>query len=73
MGRFPKEGDVIQPVGHFTGVEYAKRQMQIDWMYRDELSQAIPPIYTKYIYSMAISKRHIYGRKRYQQNTVYNI
>lgn len=49
MGRMAREGDIIQPVGHFTGVEYARKQMQIDWMVRDELSQAIPPAYTEWI------------------------
>jgi DNA (cytosine-5)-methyltransferase 1 len=49
MGRWAKEGDIIVPVGHFTNVDYARRVMGIDWMTRDELSQAIPPIYTKYI------------------------
>ena len=29
--------------------EAAKRAMGIDWMIRDELSQAIPPAYTQWI------------------------
>lgn len=49
MGRSVKEGDVIQPVGHFSGVQYARKQMEIDWMTGQELSQAIPPAYTKWI------------------------
>lgn len=49
MGRPVKEGDYIQPVGHFSGVPYARRQMQIDWMGVHELAQAIPPAYTEYI------------------------
>lgn len=49
MGRPVKEGDIIQPVGHFSGVKYARRQMQISWMNVGELAQAIPPAYTKYI------------------------
>jgi DNA (cytosine-5)-methyltransferase 1 len=49
MGRPVKEGDYIQPVGHFSGAAYARRQMQIDWMTVGELAQAIPPAYTKYI------------------------
>jgi DNA (cytosine-5)-methyltransferase 1 len=49
MGRKVKEGDVLQPVGNFTGVEYAGRQMDIDWMVRSELSQAVPPVYTFFI------------------------
>jgi len=49
MGRPVKAGDVIQPVGNFSGVEYARKQMGISWMSQRELSQAIPPAYTKYI------------------------
>jgi DNA (cytosine-5)-methyltransferase 1 len=49
MGRKVKDGEIIQPVGHFSGINYAKKQMQIDWMTQKELTQAIPPAYTKYI------------------------
>lgn len=49
MGRPVREGDVIQPVGHFSNVAYARRQMEIDWMVQTELAQAIPPAYTEYI------------------------
>lgn len=49
MGRPVKEGDIIQPVGHFSGVAYAQRVMGIDWMDQEELSQAIPPAYTQFI------------------------
>lgn len=49
MGRQVKEGEYIQPVGHFSNVSYAKKQMEIDWMVGEELAQAIPPAYTRYI------------------------
>jgi DNA (cytosine-5)-methyltransferase 1 len=49
MGRMVKDGDMITPVGHFTNVAYAKKIMGVDWMNRDELSQAIPPAYTEFI------------------------
>lgn len=49
MGRRVREGDVIQVVGNFSGVDYARRAMGIDWMVRDELAQAIPPAYTEFI------------------------
>lgn len=49
MGRKPKDGDIIQPVGHFSGVKYAAKEMGLPWMHQYELSQAIPPAYTKYI------------------------
>ena len=49
MGRPIKDGDVVQPVGHFSGVGYAKKEMGLPWMGQKELAQAIPPIYTQYI------------------------
>lgn len=49
MGRPVKDGDIIQPVGNFSGVEYARQIMDIDWMTRDEIAQAIPPAYTLWI------------------------
>lgn len=48
MGRF-KEGEVLQPVGHFAGVDYARDQMNLPNLTQRELSQAIPPAYTQYI------------------------
>jgi DNA (cytosine-5)-methyltransferase 1 len=35
--------------GHVTGWREAARIMEIDWMTRDELTQAIPPCYTEYL------------------------
>ena len=49
MGRPVREGDVVQPVGHFSGVEYARREMGLPWMGQKELAQAIPPAYTRWI------------------------
>ena len=49
MGRPIKEGSMITPVGHFSNVPYAKRQMGIDWMTRRELNEAIPPAYCQFI------------------------
>lgn len=49
MGRSVQDGDFIQPVGHFSGVEYARQEMGIDWMGQKELAQAIPPAMTEYI------------------------
>jgi len=49
MGRPIKEGDVLQPIGHFSGVWYAQKEMGIDWMGQKDLAQAIPPAYTEFI------------------------
>lgn len=35
--------------GHFSDIEYARDAMGIEWMVGSELSQAIPPAYTKWI------------------------
>lgn len=62
MGRPPKEGEYIAPVGHFSGVPYARTAMGIPWMRQLELAQAIPPAYTKYIGDHLM--RHLQGGKR---------
>lgn len=49
MGRPVKDGDIIQVVGHFSDVSYARKAMGIDWMTQKELAQAIPPAYTEWI------------------------
>jgi DNA (cytosine-5)-methyltransferase 1 len=49
MGRPIREGDIVQPVGHFSGVRYAAREMGLPWMGQKELAQAIPPCYTSWI------------------------
>lgn len=54
MGRPPKDGEYIQVVGHFSCVKCAKKAMRIDWMNGDELREAIPPAYTKWIGEQAM-------------------
>lgn len=50
MGRRPKGDEWIQVVGQSTGsARMARDAMGIDWMTRDELSEAIPPAYTQLI------------------------
>jgi DNA (cytosine-5)-methyltransferase 1 len=49
MGRKPRESDLIMPVGHFSGITRARKEMGIDWMNRAEITQAIPPLYTEWI------------------------
>jgi len=56
MGRPIVEGDIIQPVGHFSNVPYAQKVMEIDWMGQRQLAQAIPPSYTKYVGSFLIEE-----------------
>ncbi|WP_326945730.1 DNA methylase [Amycolatopsis sp. NBC_01307] len=49
MGRPPRPGDRMHVVGNFSGVRQARAAMGIDWMARNELSEAIPPAYTRHI------------------------
>lgn len=49
MGRPPQDGEFIHVVGNFSGVKQAREAMGIDWMTRDELREAIPPAYTKWV------------------------
>lgn len=49
MGRGPRDAEFMTIVGHFSGVPQARLAMDIPWMVRDELAQAIPPAYAKYI------------------------
>lgn len=49
MGRPPRAGHRMHVVGNFSGVPEARKAMGIDWMVRDELSEAIPPAYTEYV------------------------
>jgi DNA (cytosine-5)-methyltransferase 1 len=44
-----KPGQVISVSGHCSPIAIARAAMDIDWMTRDELSEAIPPAYTEYI------------------------
>jgi len=50
LGQFPDVGNQYHcVVGNFKNLDYARQAMGIDWMTRDELAQAIPPVYTEYI------------------------
>lgn len=49
MGRPAKAGEIIQVVGHFSGVPAAQKAMGIDWMGQNELREAIPPVFSEYI------------------------
>ena len=36
-------------IGHLAGITLVREAMQIDWMSRDEITQAVPPAYTRYV------------------------
>lgn len=49
MGRAIKEGDILQPVGHFSGVAYAQKEFGLPNRTQRELAEALPKAYTEYI------------------------
>lgn len=57
QGRMPNEGDYMTLTGNFAGIKYARRAMGVEYNYdgslwklgTHEVSQMIPPDYTKYI------------------------
>lgn len=49
MGRPVKAGEFIQVVGNFSNVKLAREAMDISWMPRDRLREAIPPAYAEFI------------------------
>lgn len=56
MGRPCRDGEMIQVVGNFSGVEYARKAMDVPWMNQRELAQAIPPAYTQWIGMQVIDR-----------------
>jgi len=69
MGRPIREGDTVQPVGHFSGVAYASREMGLPWMGQKELAQAIPPAYTKFIGKHALAWIAASSRKSHTKSS----
>jgi DNA (cytosine-5)-methyltransferase 1 len=43
------EGQFFSVAGHFGHLEHAQKIMDIDWMSREEMAEAIPPYYTAWI------------------------
>lgn len=48
MGRPVQEGDFYQAVGNFSNVNYARRDMGVDWMTREGIRECIPPVYAEH-------------------------
>lgn len=49
MGRPVRAGEFIHVVGNFSGVQTARDAMDIQWMPRDKLREAIPPAFAEYV------------------------
>ena len=49
MGRAVTPGDVVQPVGHFSGVDYVRAEMEVPWMTQGEIAQAMLPAYGRFL------------------------
>jgi hypothetical protein len=47
--RVRRDDGIFVAAGHFANVPAASAAMGIDWMKRDELSQAIPPAFTEFL------------------------
>lgn len=49
LGRPPRDGEFLQVVGNFSGTARARRDLECPWMTRDELREAVPPRYTRFV------------------------
>lgn len=64
MGRKVQPGEFMHVVGNFSGVDLAREAMNIDWMKRDELREAIPPAYSEYIGRQAMKAIAVAQKER---------
>lgn len=55
MGRPVQDGEYMHIVGNFSGADLAREIMGMPWASRDELREAIPPVYSEYIGRSAIA------------------
>lgn len=55
MGRPVRDGEFIHVVGNFSGVQIAREAMDIHWMPRDKLREAIPPAFAEYVGRAALA------------------
>ena len=49
LNNYYKEGVIITVAGTGFSLESGSKAMNIDWMTKKDLAQAIPPAYTEYI------------------------
>lgn len=49
MGRALEPGDQYHAVGNFIGVDYVREDMQVPWMSRNGIREAVPPSYTEFL------------------------
>ena len=59
LERFAHRGGWIRsvaPFGHEFSADVSRAVMGIDWMTRDEVSQAIPPVFTEHIGSYLLAE-----------------
>lgn len=64
MGRPVRDGEMMHIVGNFSGVDRAREIMDAQWMNRDGLREAIPPVFAQYIGEAALATM---TRRRTQQ------
>lgn len=57
LGRAPVDGQAIQAIGNFSGVEIIRQEWGVHWMNREGIREAIPPAYTRWIGEQFLAQR----------------